>query len=233
MIETLPEAVSLLDDVISYARGERHPVGYFAAVYRAVTAAELAHLREFDAPGRMERFAILFVEAFAGAFTAHLDGYGELPGWRGVFDEDLSVLESVVLAINSHVVWDLGLAIAELGETEGLLDDYRRVEQIARPVFDASWVALNRIAPRSVWLRRVVPAWFWPALLAHFRRRSWRFGMALLEHPDETATLCAGQLAYTRKIDARWRKVLAPFAGGECRDVRANLKVYAAELEAR
>jgi hypothetical protein len=211
------------EDVIEFAVENNEPFGYFAVIHHAATSAVNNNLGAFEDVERIHRF----IELFAGRYLAAVGAYltktqahrgRELPGWAGVFDHDLTVMESV---------WDLGFILAEIGQTPQGLAAFRRdfavFYDLALPVFPRAWGALDEIVPRVRWMRRAMTPGFWPWLFNHFRDRSWRFAEQLLARPENKAKLCERQLAYTHTIERRWRKILPLFAAGESRDTAANI----------
>ena len=222
MTTTILDVLEKFDDVTELAIQDGEPFGYFSVIHHAATSAVFENIYRFDNPGRLTEFTVLFAEAFFEAMRGYLSGW-ERPGWVGVFDKDLSVMEHIELGINAHVVWDLGFTLAEIGDLPSFRHDFDVFHVVSLPVFPRAWEALDEIVPRARWLRRAATAPFWPWLFNHFRERSWTFAERLLAEPERAQQLCADQLAYTQKIDRRWRAVLPPFASGECRDVSANI----------
>ena len=82
--ETIDDALRALDRLLDRAVDENDPIGYFTAVYRAVTARIRDGVRagEFDDNERMERFDVLFAQAFLDATDDHRAGRPTSRSWR-------------------------------------------------------------------------------------------------------------------------------------------------------
>src|ERR1700739_1737600 len=182
MTTTILDVLEKFDDVTELAIQDGEPFGYFSVIHHAATSAVFENIYRFDNPGRLTEFTVLFAEAFFEAMRGYMTGW-ERPGWKSVFDKDLSMLESVELGINSHVCWDLGFTLAEIGSLEDFRHDFDVFHEVSLPVFPKAWSALDQIVPRAKWLRRSMSPRFWPWLFNHFRERSWTFAERLLAEP--------------------------------------------------
>lgn len=162
--ETVDEVLDRLDGVISAARRERSRVGYFASLYRNVTArVREAILRgDFEDGGRMAvldvAFANRYLEALhrfsAGEPTSKCweEAFGATRRWRPI------VLQHLLLGINAHINLDLGAATAAVssgGALAGLRRDFDAVNGILCAMLDDVQDRLTRIWPLMGLLDRV------------------------------------------------------------------------------
>ncbi|WP_437682091.1 DUF5995 family protein [Sorangium sp. So ce131] len=120
--ETLDHVIERLDEIAERSIQEETRFGYFAALYRRVTAAVRHEVRTgsfLDGP-RMERFDV----AFANRYFDALDRYRARAAdpqvarsWRVAFDAcarpELTILQHLYLGLDAHLVLDLGVAAAE------------------------------------------------------------------------------------------------------------------------
>ena len=135
----MDEVLQALDAVITRALQVGSRVGYFAAIYRKVTAkvAEGIATGFFDDGERMQRLDV----AFAGRYLAALDLYerGGKPtrSWELALEATTLarpiVLQHLLLGINAHINLDLGIVAAETAPgaaLPGLRRDFDRINEI-------------------------------------------------------------------------------------------------------
>jgi uncharacterized protein DUF5995 len=117
---TIDEVISRLDEIIERAIVERDRLGFFAVLYRTVTAAVkegIAAGRFEDGP-RMERLDIVFANRYLHAFDLHRRGLEPTSSWRAAFAAGSSrrvvIMQHLLLGMNAHINLDLGIAAAEV-----------------------------------------------------------------------------------------------------------------------
>src|SRR5215210_4409022 len=84
---SIDEVIAQLDAIIERAIVERDRLGFFAVLYRTVTAAVkegIAAGRFEDGP-RMERLDIIFANRYLHAFHLHRSGLSPTRSWRAAF----------------------------------------------------------------------------------------------------------------------------------------------------
>jgi hypothetical protein len=138
-LDSIADVLAALDAVVARAVEERSRVGYFAAIYRKVTAkiAEGIATGLFDDGARMERFDIAFADRYLAAIDGYRAGRTVTKSWEVAFDAaDASrplVMQHLLLGINAHVNLDLGIAAAETAPGDrlpSLRRDFDRVNEI-------------------------------------------------------------------------------------------------------
>jgi hypothetical protein len=138
-LETIDDVLAALDAVVARAIDERSRVGYFAAVYRKVTAKVAEGIRTglFDDGERMARFDIAFAERYLAALDGYRAGRTVTKSWERALDAAGAsrpiVLQHLLLGINAHVNLDLGIAAAETAPGDalpGLRRDFDRINEI-------------------------------------------------------------------------------------------------------
>jgi hypothetical protein len=117
---TIDEVISRLDAIIERAIVERDRLGFFAVLYRTVTAAVkdgIAAGRFEDGP-RMERLDIVFANRYLHAFDLHRRGLAPTDSWRAAFAAGsrrrVVIMQHLLLGMNAHINLDLGIAAAEV-----------------------------------------------------------------------------------------------------------------------
>jgi Family of unknown function (DUF5995) len=157
-VDTVGEVLETLDAIIARAVEERSRLGYFAAVYRKVTAkiAEGIATEFFDDGDRMQRLDVVFADRYLSALDGHRSGGEATRSWEVAFEAAASVrpiiLQHLLVGINAHINLDLGVAAAEIAPgtaLPGLRRDFDRINEII-----ASLIAdvANGIAEVSPWL---------------------------------------------------------------------------------
>jgi hypothetical protein len=239
------QVLTRLDAIVDRAHGERSPSGYFAAMYRLVTAEVDAEIRagRFDDPPRMEQLDVVFAQRYLDAVDGHASGGTVTRSWQVAFDAAFSsrllVLQHLLVGVNAHINLDLGIAAATVApgaQLQGLRRDFDRINAILFATMGEVQRALRGISP---WLGVVdrVAARRHQDVLVRFslgtaRAEAWRLATELAPlAPDRLDTAIAARDAEVARLaDLALRpRHLAPLvwlAGlRESRDVRRNLEV--------
>ena len=148
--------IDALEQIVSRCSRDGDRVGYFAAMYIAVTRtiAERTDSGAFADSERMEHFVI----AFAGRYLRNLDGWangGAVDGsWRLAFETAARwrpvILQHLLLGMNAHINLDLGVTAAEHA-VDGALDavraDFDAVNDVLGSLVDECQGALGDVSP--------------------------------------------------------------------------------------
>lgn len=138
-IDTVEEVLEALDNVIARALAEASRVGYFAAVYRKVTAkiAEGIATGFFDDSERMERLDVMFADRYLSALSHYQTGGMGTKSWelalRATTGSRPIILQHLLVGINAHINLDLGIAAAATAPGQalpGLRRDFDRINEI-------------------------------------------------------------------------------------------------------
>jgi len=123
---TIDEVLQQLDDIIARSIRERSRLGYFAALYRKVTAKVkegIAQGRFEDGP-RMERFDVTFANRYLTALEQFHRGERPTPCWLASFKAAEAwrpiILQQLLLGMNAHINFDLGITAAEIAPGDAL-----------------------------------------------------------------------------------------------------------------
>lgn len=123
---TFEEVVARLDDIIADARTQGSRLGYFAALYRhvAVKFKECVEQRVYEHPEIIERLDVIFFNRYLEALDRYRRGQATTRSWSVAFQAARSswpiTLQHLTLGMNAHINFDLGVAVAETCEAEGL-----------------------------------------------------------------------------------------------------------------
>src|SRR6478752_4873945 len=84
---SIDEVIARLDAIIDQAVLERDRLGFFAVLYRTVTAAVKKGVAEgrFEDGARMERLDVVFANRYLEAFDAHRNDGTPTDSWRVAF----------------------------------------------------------------------------------------------------------------------------------------------------
>jgi hypothetical protein len=138
-VDTVAEVLSALDAAVERALDRRSRAGYFATIYRKVTAriAEGISSGFFDDAERIERLDVLFASRYLEALEAREAGVPSTRSWEAAFDAAGSarpiILQHLLVGINAHINVDLGIAAAATAPGDALPDlrrDFDRVNEI-------------------------------------------------------------------------------------------------------
>ncbi len=136
---TIDEVLDAMDAIIARAQEQGDARGYFAVLYRKVTAKvkEAVEAGFFDDADRMVRLDCLFADRYIDAVAAADANGTATASWQVTFDAAGSwrplVLQHLLSGINAHINLDLGIAAAECApgdELPALRRDYDRVNAV-------------------------------------------------------------------------------------------------------
>ncbi|HWC10520.1 MAG TPA: DUF5995 family protein [Acidimicrobiales bacterium] len=155
-IGTVYEVLEALDQIIARAIQAGSRTGYFAAIYRTVTArvAEGIASGVFDDGPRMERLDVAFATRYISALDLYEHGGRPTRSWELAFaaaeSPRPSVLQHLLVGINAHINLDLGIAAAETAPgpaLPGLRRDFDRINEILAMLVDGIGHDLAEISP--------------------------------------------------------------------------------------
>ncbi len=219
-VSSIDEAISAMDRNIDRCLAGADTGGFFAAMYRAVTARVRRGIEDgwFDDCDRMERFDVLFARRYLDACRGWEAGSEVTNAWRLAFEtskrSNCIALQHLLLGINAHINLDLGIAAADAvgaGEIGALRDDFERINDVLAEMVDSMQAAIATVSP---WSRTVdrIGLRFDEALvsftLRHARAGAWQFGVELSElDPDRRAGAIA---ARDREVTEFGRRIANP-----------------------
>jgi hypothetical protein len=138
-IRSIDEVISALDEIIAESVKNNQPSGYFAALYRKVTikVKEGIAADTFDDGLRMEKLDVAFAKRYLEAYESHRRNEPVTESWKITFELYDQywpiVLQHLLMGMNAHINLDLGIAAAEVSESENLADlesDFNRINEI-------------------------------------------------------------------------------------------------------
>lgn len=152
-----------LDGIVEVCRRRGTSDGYFAVLYRRVTAEVKARIvrGEFEDGIRMQRLDVVFANRYLDAWAARERGEPVTDSWEVALGCSRSfwpvVLQHLLLGMNAHINLDLGIAAAAVApgsEIHGLKGDFEAINRILEELTDDVQNRLAEIWPAMRWLDR-------------------------------------------------------------------------------
>lgn len=136
---SINEVLSHLDNIILWSKQRQSRIGYFATLYRKMTAAVQQGINNnsFKDGKRMEQLDIIFANRYLQAWEAYTNKQKCSNAWCAAFDasakNNLVVLQHLILGINTHINLDLGIAAAETSPGDKIYDleeDFNKINNV-------------------------------------------------------------------------------------------------------
>ena len=152
---TIDEVIERLDDIIETSIKTRNRQGYFAALYRRVTAAVKQRISEgyFDDNSRMEELDVIFANRYLEAHFAWTHKQPLTQSWQLAFETcewwRPLVIQHLFVGMNAHIGLDLGIAaaIVQPENIESLKGDFDKINIILNELTDVVQDELGEIFP--------------------------------------------------------------------------------------
>lgn len=203
LARTIDEVISQLDDVIARSIRDGSRLGYFAALYRKVTVKVkegIAQGRFEDGP-RMERLDVTFANRYLEAMDQFRRGQQTTRCWLVSFKAAAAwrpiILQDLLLGMNAHINFDLGIAAAEIAPGDELLSlqhDFNEINNILAALVGEVESEINEVSPWIYFLDHIDP----------------KADTAIVNFSMDKARACAWDLAtkLAPLSPSRWKPVL-------------------------
>jgi hypothetical protein len=154
--QSIDEVLARLDRAIADARRRQSRIGYFAALYRDVTAQVAAALEagEFQDNARMERLDVAFAQRYLDALEARETETGPTRSWTRTFAAAERwrplILQHLLLGMNAHINLDLGIAAVEVAPRDEIADlkpDFYRINRILGAMVEKVQARIAEVSP--------------------------------------------------------------------------------------
>lgn len=156
--------VERLTGITTWARRTNSRLGFFAALYRTVTIEVQRGIAQgrFEDPVRMERLDVIFARRYLDAFDAYRQGRPVPRSWRLAFDASTRwrpvILQHLLLGMNAHINFDLGIAAAIVAPGASLPALQRDFNEINVILADLMAGVESEISAVSPWIDLVAAA---------------------------------------------------------------------------
>ena len=152
---TIQEVLHQLDSIIDNAIINNNRIGYFAYLYRRVTAEILkeVQLGNFEDNSRMETFDVTFANYYLDAYNGYINNQTISESWQFAFDakdDTLTILQHIMLGINTHINLDLSLAASTAMnglEISDIEKDFNTVNSILGNIVNEMQDRLSSVSP--------------------------------------------------------------------------------------
>lgn len=133
--------------------------GYFAALYALMTERVCRGLSEgrFREPERLQVLTCHFAARYLSALRAYREGGTPPKSWQIAFDAGDRwrpiILQHLLLGMNAHINFDLGISAAQISEQSSLQDveaDFNEINAILAELLGDVQDRLGRVSP---WMR--------------------------------------------------------------------------------
>lgn len=130
-VSTIEEVIAALEKIIDESIESGSPLGYFAALYHMVTkqVKEEADSQHFVSNTMMRQLDVAFASRYLDALEAWKNKQPITASWKVAFEaaekSSYLVLQHLLLGMNAHINFDLGIAAAEIAGT-GSMDVVRK-----------------------------------------------------------------------------------------------------------
>jgi len=166
LARTIDEVIAQLDDIIARSIREQSRLGYFAALYRKVTVKVKEGIAEgrFEDGPRMERLDVTFANRYLTALNQFRRGQQPTQCWLVSFKAAAAwrpiILQDLLLGMNAHINFDLGIAAAEVcpgDELPSLQHDFDEINNILAALVGQVESEINEVSPWINFLDHIDP----------------------------------------------------------------------------
>ncbi len=153
---TVDEVIAHLDNIIDWSKSRQSRIGYFAILYRKMTAAVRDGIKNngFADGERMAQLDVIFANRYLGAWDAYVNKKPCPNAWCAAFDaaekKNLIVLQHLILGINTHINLDLAIAAADCCPGDKIYDLQGDFEKINTVIANLTQMMQDALA--KIWL---------------------------------------------------------------------------------
>ena len=207
-LQTIDAVIQALTVIVEDCERTQNRSGYFAALYKRMTMAVKSGIDNgaFMDGNRMEKLDVTFAARYLDAYEAYRKGEACSTSWKyaldGCTNESLTVIQQLILGINTHINLDLAIASAVVAPGDSIHDlqtDFNRINEVIASLFDDVQESLEEVWPPMRLLRRVGQTQQTDVLnfsIGAARKTAWVNAVILAGAND------AGQHAYIQEMDA-------------------------------
>jgi len=157
----IDDVIEAMNEIVQWAKDNNSRLGYFAALYLGVTERikEGVLRGEFEDNERMEKMDVIFAKRYLEAFYQYQAGKKASECWEAAFrpaeEHGLIVLQHLLLGMNAHITFDLGVAAAEAAPGDLLpsfKNDFDKINDVLASLVDKVDSEMGRITPIFRWV---------------------------------------------------------------------------------
>lgn len=151
---SIEEVIKRLDIIIQETIDANNYLGIFAFVYRRTTAQIQKAIIEkrFDDNERMEKFDVIFANRYIDAYENFKLQQPISKSWMSAFEvknKPITIIQHLILGMNAHISFDLGIAAAEVAPGEKIDDlenDFMLVNQILQEIISEMQDRISKVS---------------------------------------------------------------------------------------
>lgn len=145
IIQNINDVITALNGIIQQAQHIGNRMGYFAALYKRMTVAVQTGITQqvFEDGERMNRLDVVFAQRYLDAYNAYNSGQPCSKAWKCTFDcckdDSLTVIQHLILGVNTHINLDLAIAAAEVSKNSAigaLQNDFNKINDVIASLVD-------------------------------------------------------------------------------------------------
>ncbi len=143
--QNIGEVIIALTEIVENCKNTKNRSGYFAALYKRMTIAVRDGIANgtFIDGGLMEKLDVTFASRYISAYEAYNKKEVCSTSWKYAFDgcinQSLTVIQQLILGINTHINLDLAIASAVTAPGDSihkLQADFNRINEVIASLFD-------------------------------------------------------------------------------------------------
>jgi len=188
--KTIDEVLEQLDAIIADAVKNNDHLGYFAYIYRRTTAQIKQAILEkkYEDNERMEKFDVLFANKYLEAYYNFHNGLPVCKSWAVAFEakkERRTILQHIILGMNAHINFDLGMAAAEYSrgsDIGSLKNDFMLVNDVLASLVDELQLRVGKVSRLMFlidWIGKRNDEAVMNFSMEKARQQAWNFATAL------------------------------------------------------
>jgi hypothetical protein len=144
-LNNIAEVITAINVIVQECETTQNRAGYFAALYKRMTIAISEGIANgaFEDGVRMEKLDICFAERYLNAWQCYRQHQPCSASWQCAFDSTkdnhLTVIQHLILGINTHINLDLAIAAAQVcpGDAiQALEKDFNSINNIIASLVD-------------------------------------------------------------------------------------------------
>ena len=191
--KTIDEVIAHIDEVIEVSRRRRSRLGYFAALYRhvAVKFKATAESGGFKRPDLIDKLDVRFLNRYLEAIRQFQSGGTPSKSWLAAFialdNPRVTTMQHLLLGMNAHINFDLGIAVANAvtkEELPDLRDDFEKMNSLLGGLLEVVETDLAQIEPILSLLHRLFGRTEDAIInfsMKETREHAWRFAEQLVQ----------------------------------------------------
>lgn len=243
-MHSINEVIIALDEIIASCKAANSRQAYFATLYRHMTVAVQQSILAggFEDAARMEKLDVIFAKRYIDAWQAYQKQQPTTLSWSHAFGaaaKQHTVMQHLLLGINTHINLDLSIAAASTSPGESIFQlqkDFDKINDIIATLSNDIQEKLSNIWWPMKWLTRISNGSEKAVLnfsIQKARQASWANAVALAVENEQQQQHHIEQLDRTvlllgKKIESpgTWAQILlAPVRWFEYNDVQKVIKL--------